>query len=36
MGKEKCTTKYCRGEIALTVSGKPYCDDCWGKICDGE
>jgi len=33
---EKCSTKYCRGEIALTYLGKPLCQECYDKICDEE
>jgi len=33
---EKCSTKYCRGKVALTYLGTPLCDDCWEKICEEE
>lgn len=28
MNPDKCSTKRCRGEIALTVEGTPYCNPC--------
>lgn len=33
---EKCATKFCRGEIALTYLGKPLCQKCYERICDEE
>jgi len=36
MSKEKCATKYCRGEIALIYKGKPLCQPCYEKLCDEE
>ena len=36
MPNDKCSTKRCRGEIALIYLGKPLCQDCYNKICDKE
>ena len=36
MTKEKCATKFCRGEIALTYLGKTLCQECYERICDEE
>lgn len=36
MKKEKCATKFCRGEIALIYLGKPLCQECYERICDEE
>ena len=33
---EKCNTKYCRGEVALTYLGNPLCQPCYEKVCDLE
>ncbi len=34
--KEKCSTKYCRGEVALTYLGKSLCQDCYEKLDEKE
>ena len=36
MSEDKCSTKYCRGEVALTYLGKPLCQECYEKLCDEE
>jgi len=33
---DKCNTKYCRGEVALTYLGTPLCQSCYEKQCDKE
>lgn len=34
--QSRCATNRCRGEIALTVLGKPLCWECWQKQCKKE
>lgn len=36
MKREKCATKFCRGEVALIYLRKPLCQECYEKICDEE
>lgn len=36
MKKEKCITKFCRGEVAITYLGKPMCQSCFEQLCDEE
>jgi hypothetical protein len=36
MTKEKCSTKFCRGEVAVTYLGEPLCQVCYEKRCDLE
>jgi hypothetical protein len=31
---DKCSTRYCRKPVSLTVRGRPLCDSCWEKYCD--
>lgn len=32
MNKNKCETKFCRGEYAINYLGKKLCDNCWDTI----
>ena len=36
MNNEKCSTKYCRGEVSVIHLGDPLCEKCWGKMCDAD
>lgn len=36
MSDDKCSTKFCHNEADLTYLGKPFCQDCFEKICDAE
>jgi len=32
----KCSTKGCKEEYALTIKGKKICWKCWSKLCNQE
>ena len=34
--REKCSTKFCCGVVALVFKGKPLCDKCWSDLCDND
>jgi len=34
MTPEKCSTRYCRGEIHVIHLGEGLCDKCWGALCE--
>jgi len=33
---DRCSTKYCRGEVAVVYLGRPLCQGCYERVCDME
>jgi hypothetical protein len=34
MTPDKCSTRYCRGQIHVIHLGDPLCDKCWEELCE--